>query len=143
MSTETRNALLHGQLQDGLKHELMRAPAVPGAQNFLKLCVASRNEEKRLIELKRRQQCGRTTKNSQSPWDMGNRGNNFERGCESSGKQQSTKKCYTCCYPGHLAKECRARPTESRGQGENLNKSGGTALHSRSRVPQGSTPPHS
>ena len=53
MSVETRNALLHGQLQDGLKQELMRAPAVSGAQNFSELCVASRNEEKRLIELKR------------------------------------------------------------------------------------------
>ena len=140
MSTETRNALLHGQLQDGLKQELMRAPAVSGAQNFLELCMASRNEEKRLIELKRRQQYGRVTKNSQSPREVGHRGNNFEQGRESSGKQPNTKKCYTCGYPGHLAKECRARPTESRGQGENQNQSGGRVLHSGNRVPQASAP---
>ena len=41
MTTETRNALLHGQLQDSLKQELMRALAVSGAQSFLELCVAS------------------------------------------------------------------------------------------------------
>ena len=32
MSQETRNALLHGQLQDGLRYEIMKAPAVSGAQ---------------------------------------------------------------------------------------------------------------
>ena len=74
MSTETCNALLHGQLQDGLKQELMRTPAVSGAQNISELCVASRNEEKRLIELKRRQQYGRVTKTSgQSSREVGNR----------------------------------------------------------------------
>ena len=56
MSQETRNALLHGQLQDGLRYEIMKAPAVSGAQNYPELCLASRNEEKRLLELKKRQQ---------------------------------------------------------------------------------------
>ena len=56
MSSETRDTLLHGQLQDGLKHELMRAPAVSGAQSYPELCLAARNEEKRLAELKKRQQ---------------------------------------------------------------------------------------
>ena len=56
MSSETRDTLLHGQLQDGLKHELMRAPAVSGAQSYPELCLAARNEEKRLVELKKRQQ---------------------------------------------------------------------------------------
>ena len=56
MSSETRDTLLHGQLQDGLKHELMRAPAVSGGQSYPELCLAARNEEKRLAELKKRQQ---------------------------------------------------------------------------------------
>ena len=67
MSIETRNPLLHGQLEDGLAQELMKAPAVSGAQNFSELIVASRNEEKRLIELKRRQQYGRATKAPAQP----------------------------------------------------------------------------
>ena len=54
MSADTRDTLLHGQLQEGLQFELMRAPAVSGAQNFKELCVAARNEEKRLAELRKR-----------------------------------------------------------------------------------------
>ena len=53
---KTRDTLLHGQLQDGLKHELMRAAAVSGAQSYKALCLAALNEEKRLAELKKRQQ---------------------------------------------------------------------------------------
>ena len=34
MSEETQDALLHGQLQDRLRYELMRAPVVSGAQTF-------------------------------------------------------------------------------------------------------------
>jgi len=56
MSQETCYALLHGQLQDALKHEIMKAPAVSGAQNYPALCMASRNEEKQLLELHKRQQ---------------------------------------------------------------------------------------
>ena len=55
MPQETRSALLHGQLQDALKHEIMKAPAVSGAQNYAALFMASRNE-KWLLELRKRQQ---------------------------------------------------------------------------------------
>ena len=56
MSQETRNVLLHGQLQDGLRYEIMKAPAVSGAQSYPELCLTSRNEKKRLLELKKRLQ---------------------------------------------------------------------------------------
>ena len=46
MSSETRSALLYGQLQEGLLYELLKAPAVSGAQKYSELCVAARNEEK-------------------------------------------------------------------------------------------------
>ena len=55
MSTDSRNTLLHGQLQEGLRFKLMRASAVSGAQNYKELCVAARNEEKMLAKLKKRQ----------------------------------------------------------------------------------------
>ena len=48
ISVETRDTLLHGQLQDVLKHDLMQSPAVSGAQTYQELCLAARNEEKRL-----------------------------------------------------------------------------------------------
>ena len=56
MSSETRSALLYGQLQEGLLYELLKAPAVSGAQKYSELCVTARNEEKRLAGLRRRQQ---------------------------------------------------------------------------------------
>ena len=48
MSTETRDTLLHGKLQEGLQQEVMHAAAVSRAQTYQELCLASRNEEERL-----------------------------------------------------------------------------------------------
>ena len=56
MSLETRETLLHGQLQECLRHHLMRAPAVSGALTYKELCMAAKNEEKRQAELKKRQE---------------------------------------------------------------------------------------
>ena len=53
MSAETRDTLLHGQLQDGLLLEIMYAPAVSGSQSYKELCLAVRNE-KHLAELRKR-----------------------------------------------------------------------------------------
>lgn len=53
MSVETWDTLLHG---DVLKHDLMQAPAVSGAQIYKQLCLAAHKEEKRLVELKKKQQ---------------------------------------------------------------------------------------
>ena len=54
MSEETRGTLLHGELQEGLHYDLMKAPAVSGSHGYKELCLASRNEEKRLAELAKR-----------------------------------------------------------------------------------------
>ena len=56
MSLETRQTLLHGQLQEGLRYNLMKAPAVSGAQTYPELCMAAKNEEKRQAELKKWQE---------------------------------------------------------------------------------------
>lgn len=48
-------ATVHSQLQEGLRYDLMREPAVSGAQTYKELCLAAKNEEKRLAELKKRQ----------------------------------------------------------------------------------------
>jgi len=44
MSEETRSTLLHSQLQEGLRYEIMKAPAVSGSHGYKELCLASRNE---------------------------------------------------------------------------------------------------
>ena len=41
MSTEARHTLLHGQLQEGLLHKLMQAPAVSGEKTYNELCLAA------------------------------------------------------------------------------------------------------
>ena len=53
---ETRAALLYGQLHEGLKYDIMKAPTVSGAQSYETLCVAAKNEERKLAELRKRQQ---------------------------------------------------------------------------------------
>jgi len=55
MSSETRNTLLHSQLQEGLRYDLMKGPAVSGAQTYKELCLAAKKEEKCLAGLKKRQ----------------------------------------------------------------------------------------
>ena len=50
IGVETREALLHSQLQAGLMFELMRSPAVSGARIYKDLCMAAKHEEKRIAE---------------------------------------------------------------------------------------------
>ena len=45
MSLKTRQTLLHGQLQKGLRYNLTKAPAVSGAQTYPELCMATKNQE--------------------------------------------------------------------------------------------------
>ena len=53
---DTRDTFLHCQLQEGRRYELMKSSAVSGAQTYQELCIAAKNEEKRLAELKKRHQ---------------------------------------------------------------------------------------
>ena len=42
LKPETRDTLLYGQLQEGLKYKLVRGPAVSGAQTYKELCTAAK-----------------------------------------------------------------------------------------------------
>ena len=44
MLAKTQDALLHGQLQEGLQHRLMEAPAVSGASTYAMLCQAAKTK---------------------------------------------------------------------------------------------------
>ena len=54
LGPKTRAAFLYGQLQEGLKYNLMRSPNVFGALTYKELVVAAKNEEKRQAELEKR-----------------------------------------------------------------------------------------
>lgn len=117
MSSETRDTLLHGQLQDGLRHEIMKAPAVSGAQDYKQLCLAARNEEQRLSELEKRQQYAETSSAPSRPVrpppaDLKSSGSPSPK----NGKSKEPRRCYNCNKPGHLARDCRAKASESAGR---------------------------
>ena len=55
MAEETQQRLLQGQLQEGLKDEILQSPTVLGSLDYTALYLAAKNEERRLTELARRQ----------------------------------------------------------------------------------------
>ena len=55
ITAETRDALLQGQLQEGLRLTIVMAPAVSGAKTYQELCIAAKNEERRQLALSQRQ----------------------------------------------------------------------------------------
>ena len=52
LTSETRDTLLHGQLQHGLNTD-NRVLAVSGSQSFMELCIAARNEKKQAFYCKK------------------------------------------------------------------------------------------
>ena len=113
MSQETQDTLLLGQCQDRLRYDLMKAPAVSGARSYKELCMAAKNKEKRLVELRKRQQYQKTVSPSLRPVK------NYTDHTTSNKPPQDTRpgvrKCYLCNRPGHIAWYCRLKKSESRG----------------------------
>ena len=68
---ETRTTLLYSQMQEGL------SAAVSGAGSYQALCLASKNEERRLAELTKRLQYGKAATPSAPPYSSTTAENNF------------------------------------------------------------------
>ena len=133
MSAETKDMLLYGQLQEGLHLQLMRSPAVSGAKDYQELIVVARNEERRLVDLRRRQEYARSnSKPSQSSSSnskdsgqqsfrprssqyKGNSKSDQPPESESKTEKQNERKCYHCKKPEHLLYQCPLRQKKEGG----------------------------
>ena len=119
LSAETRDILLYGQLQEGLSYSLMESPSVSGAQSYRELCIAAKKEERRLAELKKKQQYLKSETSTKRPFQR-----SYEDTRESGGSGTKTKlfgrqkplRCYLCDSPHHLARDCHKHKTESQGR---------------------------
>ena len=115
LAAETRETFLHSQLQEGLKYDLMKSPAVSGCQTYKDLCVSAKHEEKRVAELKRRQQYRPGVQPSQQR-------NRDKPPLSPPVKKPTTqplpgsrpvRRCYTCNATDHLARDCKQPKSES------------------------------
>ena len=113
MSDNTRDTLLHGQLQEGLCYALMKAPAVSGSRTYQELCRAAHNEEKRLTELARRREYHRE-QTGPGPQEWGYQGTQRYQGGQRAGRSRgqpwaspaTLREYFKCHQVGHLQRDC-------------------------------------
>ena len=136
---ETRDALLYGQLHEGLLYQLMEAPAVSGATSYTSLCLAAKNEEWRQAELKKRKQYqpnqppsqGQSNRQSSQPQPSATP--SLQQSSQQSSHatsqtapgdvgrrvskfNRSGRKCFNCWETGHIARNCPKPKKESTGR---------------------------
>ena len=114
MSEDTRSTLLYGQLQEGLRYEVMKSPGVSGAQSYRDLCIAARNEEKRQVELRKKQKYGARAPTSNGVVSSGVMPSGHNRTSRARGSQ-GERLCFVCRSPDHLERSCpkKKSPRES------------------------------
>ena len=122
LSAETKEAFLFSQLQAGLKLSIMESPAVSESLSYKPLCVAAKQEEKRLSDLRRRKQLDKQARNYEVRYPSNSR--QVSQSTSGVSTEQfmvrPSRDCYICGSPYHIAKQCKQRKTES--SSENKNK---------------------
>ena len=102
----------YSQLQEGLNLELMKASSVSGAGTYQALCLAAKNEERRLAEL-RKQHLHKKSLSGHSQTTVApsqsHKGGHGERRLlpKDRGSGKSSLRCYNCNEVSHLLKTVR------------------------------------
>ena len=106
LSKETKDAMLYGQLH----LSIIRSPSVSGALAYKELCMAAKHEEKRQLELRKRQESERISggrdnrqrdNRLKQDWRSNDRGemsipDNDEPTSRVGNRNSGAKKCYIC-----------------------------------------------
>ena len=120
MTKETKDVMLYGQLQEGLRLSIVKSPSVSGALSYRELCMAAKHEEKRLAEVKKRQDNEKTSPTNRYRSDRPNSGAGASRGSNGNNSQTGSKdvrRCYLCNKMGHVAKYCKTANKEKEASG--------------------------
>ena len=108
-------------IQEGLSDDI-KGPAVSGAESYKSLCIAAKNEEKRLAELVKRVQYRKESqqqKPSTPKGPMPTVPKPSQQG--QDGAKGKRWKCHKCGDYGHMARECKAPKKESSGKSKGQN----------------------
>ena len=139
LRSETKETMLYSQLQEGLLLSLVRSQSVSGCQTYKELCVAAKQEEKRLADVSRRQHYQQGTKGSQSKThEVKGRYNESQprvkqaadTNLPTDGKRRLNKirTCYNCGSADHFMKDCKVPSTESGKRTDTVHSGGAKKL---------------